>query len=364
MAPAAPTAPGPGSLGPGLLAAATVPPALPLPPGGSFVGIQQAAGRAWSKAVNVVEYPFSYETCYSWWCPALWIHYMTFGLVLKSVCVAGNVACQISPYPIIRKFEAACDTGDHDPLPYVAIGFNGAQWVFYGLFACRMTGNRGFLILVYANIAGMVMGVYYTLAFQRHCRRHPASHRLVGYYQVALAMALLQIGALVTMTPANALMFSGMMPSVCGVVVSASQMVTMPQVFRSGSTESIDPNLAVASTASSFLWLLCGVMLMDWWLILPSVVGVGCGFFILVVLAAFGGQEPLFGFIRVAPSIKQAVVGAVGVQTDERTPLCPSGHVPALAGHNPALAPTLVADNNDGDTGGTQAPGSPTKYWV
>lgn len=45
----------------------------------------------------------------------------------------------------------------------------GLQWCVYGFFAYCYTGNHGFLIVVYANIFGAILGTFYTLTFQRYC---------------------------------------------------------------------------------------------------------------------------------------------------------------------------------------------------
>ena len=51
----------------------------------------------------------------------------------------------------------------------MSIACVGAQWCFYGLFAFSYTGNHGFLVVVYANCVGALMGCYYTYSFQENC---------------------------------------------------------------------------------------------------------------------------------------------------------------------------------------------------
>ena len=47
----------------------------------------------------------------------------------------------------------------------------GTQWCFYGFFAYIYTGNHGFLVVVYANIIGALMGYYYAYIFQQNVTR-------------------------------------------------------------------------------------------------------------------------------------------------------------------------------------------------
>lgn len=319
----------------------------------------KAADSQLARFFGVVEYGFSPRDCQSWWCPATWLSYLNFVFVLKSLCVISNLAQQVSPYPSVQKFEAVLDTGDNDPLPYVAIGFNGAQWCFYGLFAWKMTGNHGFLILVYANVLGAVLGCYYTLAFQRCCRCEQTLRKLTNYCGVAGAVAALQVSALIIMSPENALVFSGMMPSICGVVVTAScsQLSCLPQVFLTGCTDAINTELAIASIASSMLWLSCGVLFLDWWLILPNAIGVLCGAATLGTLMAFGGPSSLWpwgGGADAAGAAATRDVSALGAE--DKTPLCKWGPV--------ATPPPLACTGDMGDTGGTSRCVSASKFWV
>jgi len=214
--------------------------------------------------------------------------YFSLGAVLKVACVLSNLLSQASPYPTIRKFEAAGNTGECDALAFVAIGFNGAQWCFYGLFAWILTENRGFLVVVYANILGAVAGYFYTATFHRLCRSYTGSKALIRYCKGFAFLTVLQASVVMLAPLQTALVFSGFMAASCGAVVAVSQLVTLPTVFRTKSAASMSGELAISNFTSSVLWLVCGVMLVDWWIILPNVVGVCAGFVALSTILMFG----------------------------------------------------------------------------
>merc|ERR550514_1971491 len=117
-----------------------------------------------------------------------WLRYLSLGLLLKGACILSNVLGQVSPMPSVKEFVASGSTGESNSLPYVTIAFNGTQWCFYSIFAFMVTGNRGFLVVVYANVGGAFLGVCYTAIFHRFCE-DPVSLRSLGqYYRVAFVL--------------------------------------------------------------------------------------------------------------------------------------------------------------------------------
>merc|ERR1719379_1166024 len=112
------------------------------------------------------------------------LHYLSFAVIIKVACMLSNVAFQVSPYPLVKGFKCEGDTGDSDAGPFVAIAFGGCQWCFYGFFAYFVTGKSGFLVLVYSNLLGAILGVYYTWAFQANCRTVQALGAFMMYLRV------------------------------------------------------------------------------------------------------------------------------------------------------------------------------------
>jgi hypothetical protein len=213
-----------------------------------------------------------------------WLQYITFGAIVKVSCIIGNVLSQLSPYPSVKKFRTKGDTGDFDALPLVSIGFNGLQWCFYGLFAWWITGNHAFMILLYANICGAIAGTYYTYYFHHLCRCEKGFSWLCRYYNIIIGILLSQALAAVVLPMRSAMFFEGFMASICSVAVAISPIACLKTVLRTGSTEAMPRELAFVSLISAVLWLTCGIMLVDWWIIVPNIVGIFAGLLAMALL--------------------------------------------------------------------------------
>merc|ERR1719440_1400066 len=119
-------------------------------------------------------------------------------MVVKALCMAGNVLVQLSPFPQVKRWEARNDTGEADAAPYVSICFGGWQWCFYGTFAYLVTKRSGFLILLHSNCLGAVLGTYYTVTFYRNSQAS-AKTNLQKYLSGIAALVLLQICGLLSL---------------------------------------------------------------------------------------------------------------------------------------------------------------------
>jgi len=217
---------------------------------------------------------FSHEHPF-WGSPMLtaFLHYLSFAVVIKSMCMMSNVLFQVSPLPQVRHFQEKQTTGETDAAPFVAIAFGGSQWCFYGIFAYLVTGKSGFLVLVYSNFLGALLGVYYVLTFHTNCTRLTQISGLSMYYRVVSAVVLIQIGAIAAMPRERALFISGLISSTCSIAQSLSGLVTLPHVIKTKCAASIPLPLCVACGISNGLWITCGLMLWDPWIICPNVVG-------------------------------------------------------------------------------------------
>lgn len=134
----------------------------------------------------------------------------SLALIVKILCMLSNVACHVSPLPQVQQFHKLGDTGEADSAPLMSILYSGSQWVFYGNFAYCMTGKSGFLVLVYANITGAILGVYYVWGFQQNCRDQKALQQLQLYCRAAAFVFSLQFLAVWSLSFSSALFFSGL----------------------------------------------------------------------------------------------------------------------------------------------------------
>mmetsp|Transcript_79447 Transcript_79447/g.125442 ORF Transcript_79447/g.125442 Transcript_79447/m.125442 type:complete len:472 (+) Transcript_79447:139-1554(+) len=216
----------------------------------------------------------------------------SLALIVKILCMLSNVACHVSPLPQVQQFHKLGDTGEADSAPLMSILYSGSQWVFYGNFAYCMTGKSGFLVLVYANITGAILGVYYVWGFQQNCRDQKALQQLQLYCRAAAFVFSLQFLAVWSLSFSSALFFSGLMASLSSIIGACSLCSTLPKVIKTQCSASINLELLIVGICSSMLWVGCGVMLWDAWILLPTLFGLiiqlACGFFVLL----FPREEP------------------------------------------------------------------------
>lgn len=196
---------------------------------------------------------------------------LTFAFCVKAACMASNIIFSVSPFPQVHEFSKHGHTGVVDCAPFMSILYGGFQWCFYGLFAFLVTKKSGFLVLVYSNVLGAFLGTYYVYGFMMYCRDSGALSRLKRYAQVALVVVTLQVFAIASLSRARSLLLVGFASSVCSVVGSLSLLATLPVVLETRCSKSINLPLATVGFLSGILWLTCGFILWDVWILVPNV---------------------------------------------------------------------------------------------
>lgn len=217
-----------------------------------------------------------------------WMRFsLSFAFVIKTLCMACNIFYQASPLPLISDIKAKGDTGNADLAPFIAVAYGGWQWCFYGLFAYVVTQKSGFLVLVYSNVVGATLGLYYVYAFTLNCSNAAMLQRSTKYYQVLACVAAVQFVAILTAQPVRALFFSGLVSSAWSVVGSMSLISTVPTVYERRSSASLPVPLLVMGELSALLWIICGVMLWDPWITFPNTFSFGVCTFALYLCWKF-----------------------------------------------------------------------------
>lgn len=216
---------------------------------------------------------------------------VTFAMLIKALCFAGNVMVCLSPFPQAMRWKCRKCTGEADAAPYVSIAFGGSQWCFYGLFAWYVTSKTGFLILVYSNCLGAVLGTYYTMTFYKNCRNEASLDSLQKYLSAVTALVCLQVCGISILPAERALFLTGLVSSFCSFVGACSVLVTIPQVLRLQDSRSIPGPLACASVCSAILWSVCGWLLEDPMVLVPSMFSLGCSTSALACKAMYPSME-------------------------------------------------------------------------
>jgi len=194
----------------------------------------------------------------------------SFAFVVKALCMMCNIFYQASPLPLISQISAKGDTGDADLAPFVATAYGGWQWCFYGLFAYIVTQKSGFLVLVYSNVVGATLGLYYVYTFNLNCKNTAMLQRGTKYYLVLGSLVLIQFIAIMVLKPVSALFFSGLISSVWSTIGSLALISTVSTVYETKSSKSLPVPLLVMGEISAVLWIVCGIVLWDPWITFPN----------------------------------------------------------------------------------------------
>lgn len=212
-------------------------------------------------------------------------HRQALEFALKIAATAFNVLLQLSPLRLITDIRMQKSVLSYSPFPLIALTACGYQWSFYGFFAYTETANVGFLMLIYANILGLVLGLYYMLCFHFFASAKDRSF----IYAQSVGLITLFVCEYVYCYSAqdvnSSLFFAGLLSAAISILVSFSPMVSLPEAVRQHSIDSIPVDMCVASLISSILWLFCGMLLGDPWVFIPNLIGVGFGLVQILAMA-------------------------------------------------------------------------------
>jgi uncharacterized protein with PQ loop repeat len=207
----------------------------------------------------------------------------SYGVIIKAMCMAGNILVQVSPFPQVTHWAKLSCTGDADAAPYVSIAFSGWQWCFYGSFAYLLTKQSGFLILVDSNCLGAILGTYYVYTFYCNCFNPDTMSSLSRYLTAVGTLVIFEICTITALPPVRALFITGLVASFCSFVGAMSMLVAVPTVIRSGDSATIPGLLVSANFASALTWCACGWMLGDPLVYGPNIAS-ACSSFVCIYL--------------------------------------------------------------------------------
>lgn len=214
-------------------------------------------------------------------------------ILLKAACMLSNMVFQMSPFPLINTIMKKQDTGDVDAAPLICIAFGCCQWTFYGSFAWWVTGKGGFLVLVYANVMGAVLGVVYVMLYHLHCKSEEWWRQLVLYYRIAVSIVLLQVVILFMRPREQALFAVGAIASTCSLLSAVSPLGCLLRVVQTQCSKPIPLPLVLASSVSAILWAACGIQLNDPMITWPNIIAIGANTILLGFASYYPQEEKL-----------------------------------------------------------------------
>lgn len=226
------------------------------------------------------------------WIIACWRGFSAL-ILLKAACMLSNMIFQISPFPLIKNIISKKDTGDVDAAPLICIAFGCCQWTFYGTFAWWVTGKTGFLVLIYANVVGAVLGIVYVTLYHVNCKSDEWWRQLVLYYRIALTVVMFQVCILWTRPTHQALLLIGAIASCCSLITAVAPLAGLPRVIKTKCSKTIPLPLVLASAVSALLWAVCGIQLADPMITWPNIIAIAANTILLAVAAVYPQEEKI-----------------------------------------------------------------------
>merc|ERR1719379_331096 len=223
-----------------------------------------------------------------------WLRLLSFSFLLKAAAIMSSVVLTLSPLRAIWRIQQERDTLTYAPYCFFCVAVCGFQWCCYGTFAFLVTANYGFLILVYSNVLGVVMGTYYVYTYW--CNITDATRRQQFYNCCYVAASIYAFEATVvpSTSHARALLIVGTMSACMSVGVCCAPLAELKTILKTRDASSIPQDISLASFAASILWLACAVLLHDLWILVPNVAGLILGGFQLFLLMLFGAKDEPF----------------------------------------------------------------------
>jgi len=223
-----------------------------------------------------------------------WLRLLSFSFLLKAAAIMSSVVLTLSPLRAIWRIQQERDTLTYAPYCFFCVAVCGLQWCAYGTFAFLVTSNYGFLILVYSNVLGVVMGTYYVYTYWCNMTDKYRKKQFMDCCYAAGAIYAFEATVVPSTSHARALLIVGTLSACMSVLVSCAPLAELGKILKTRDASGIPRDIVMASFAASILWLACAVLLHDLWILVPNVAGLILGGFQLFLLVIFGAKEEPF----------------------------------------------------------------------
>ncbi|EKX53338.1 hypothetical protein GUITHDRAFT_101039 [Guillardia theta CCMP2712] len=200
------------------------------------------------------------------------LHFALFPVQI--VALIATIAQYLSPYPVIRRIARQNNTGHFSYLPYLTNFINSCLSTFYG-FLIRDT----FVMML--NSFGVTVTAAYLFAYQRY---YHGRMRLLVEIFLSLVTLLGACYQASNMEESKGRYFLGAAQNFISIACFVAPLATVRVVFESRSAESVPFLLALMNFFSSLSWYFYGVIIDDWFVQLPNLLGI---FFSLMQLSLF-----------------------------------------------------------------------------
>lgn len=222
-----------------------------------------------------------------------WVTGMSFAFFLKAGAITSSVIMTFSPMRAVWRMHETASTLAFPPFTFVCGFACGLQWCIYGTFAFMVTQNYGFLILVYSNAIGVLMGSYYVHTYYVNCK---VPDRMVQMQYCATAAFIIYTSeafVIPLMDHTHALLIVGTVSACLSIMVSVAPIADLPYILVTKDVSGVPKDVVIAGFICSILWFGCALLLHDMWILIPNLCGVVLGGFQLMLLSLYSAKTPM-----------------------------------------------------------------------
>lgn len=187
-------------------------------------------------------------------------------VLLSWACIVFTVGMFSTGLTDLKKMRLTQSSANIQFLPFLMTFLNNLGWLYYGLLK-----SDGTVICV--NVIGAFLQVIYIVSY---CFYSKDKRRVMG--QSFVAAAVLAVGWLyfcILLPPGDTRLAQlGLTCSVITVCMYASPLTDLVGIVRSGNLECLSFPLAVATFFTSTSWVLYGLQLQDYYIMVPNTPGI------------------------------------------------------------------------------------------
>ncbi|TYZ63775.1 hypothetical protein PybrP1_010429 [[Pythium] brassicae (nom. inval.)] len=193
-------------------------------------------------------------------------------VALKATTTIAAFAMCLSPIPDIRRICQLQSTENVSVLPLVSLWGNSFLWLLYGYLA------KNFFPIVATSVFGCLTAlVYITVYFRRTTQRRYVAKLFCAVLLGLLFVMLYAVLGLVGVTGqarAQVRDIVGYIAVAVNIVLYASPLETVREVVRTKSAKTLPISMCLVAAINCSLWMVCGVVDSDLFVLTPNVIGV------------------------------------------------------------------------------------------
>jgi len=185
----------------------------------------------------------------------------------------------LSPYKTIQEIRAQGDTSGFSFAPFLAIFVNAALACIYGF----VVSNN---VLIFVNGLNGIFSIYFIGQFYIYSKQKPMIRTLIMTITVGILVVIYHTSS-AKENPAIRIQM-GLLSNVATVIMFGSPLATMATVIKTRNAASIPVALSVASFACSTNWFLYGIVIWDYFVMIPNILGMILSGIQLALIGIYG----------------------------------------------------------------------------